>query len=194
MTKKIMPADKIDEKIVSEWAAEANDVRNVPDIWNLTKKLTEQYKHDDRSIVHATFWAMVGTFKLFSHASKGMDNVDWQQDHLGFIMWSIIGYFNPRGGKSPMGLIHFTDLIYPEYKKIMFPIPTTTWVEIKQRARITLNELEKEEFHKPGDAKQKAEWEEYREKDKTHLQSILDDKVPPPFFVTDTPEKTRSEK
>jgi len=140
-----------------EIETKAKAVKTKEDLDNLLSEITSK-DHDYDSIVRACWAAMLGAFNYVNRSSVG--GVTGFQ--AGFIGWSAIMEFMSIKKDSPVRIVQYDNMLYPQYREeFNKTISQETWEYLQKEAR---KNLEKNTSARPRVIE--------------HWQSVVDGKVP----------------
>lgn len=146
--------------LVDLWKWQADRVKTPEQLAKFITKLSRR-KHNYASIIHACYTAMLGALRVMDHGPQG-GITGFQAGLLG---WLLTDKFlnHPMPG-SPMRLIKFSDMLFPQHKKDFAKyITPKQWKWVQQETRKLMRETRRGRVHT---------------KVMEHWQSILSGKVP----------------
>jgi hypothetical protein len=129
-------ARKITEKsgVHKDWykVAKTQTVTTLPDF---IKHLTEDYEHDYGTICHAITAAAIGAAQAVENSPQG--GITGFQASA--IMWEFIQHWM-QFGDEPMRLVHYEEMLYPQYLHTFTSISKSTWKWMQAKAKEKLQE------------------------------------------------------
>jgi hypothetical protein len=122
------------------------------------RHLSEDYQHDYGTICHAIAAGAIGAAWAIERSPSG--GITGFQ--AGCIMWGFIQNWMTEYKESPVRLLNYRDLLYPQYAHKFRAIPTDTWEWAQKEAQKVLQDAP-----------------DYMHREvKAHLQSVADRVVP----------------
>jgi len=118
-------------KLHEQWFAEAKDV-TLDTLVDFMRRVVDGYVHDYGTVVHAISACALAAAYAADKMPGARGGITGFQ--AGFVMWNFVR--NWLGRKSPMRLIDYADMLYPQYrhKFVEQTVDPATWKFLQDEA------------------------------------------------------------
>jgi hypothetical protein len=113
-----------------EWYEQAKKIQGPSELTTFVAHLLNDYIHDYGTICHACAAAAIAGAWTVDHDKRQGGITGFQ---TGAIMWEFISHWN-HSGDSPMKLIDFEDMLYPQYEDRFGEISADTFSWLQKEA------------------------------------------------------------
>jgi hypothetical protein len=148
-----------EEHIFDGWFEEAEACRSPKTLTELSERLLGGFSHTEATLPLAAFAIVLAALKMISSSEQGFMTLKQRKE----VMWRLV-YHTLGIENEPIKIVRYADLLLPSSAEAAVSIEPYIWDWLQGCANMTLKDLEQADKMEPAI--------------KTHLQSIVDGKVP----------------